>query len=430
MKQPSLVSLAVACAMALPAFAAAPLALEEALAIAQSRSPQLAAQRASAEAAEALVGPASENPDPKLFLGIENLPAAGADRFSTTLDAMTMRRVGVMQDFVREAKRRARGEKAQAESERERAMVAIQAADVRREVALAWVERHYAERSRLVLAELAREADLQAETARAGLAAGRLAAAEPLAARALRATLADRIQDTERQARRATALLERWIGEAARRPSGNTPVIGSLPRKVRMIEADPDMHPDHAIYAPLEAAAEADLRLARAATQPDWSVELSYGRRGGEYAPSPHSPLELEKTNTHMVSLMFKVDLPLFGERRQDPVIVARARQLEQVRAQTEEARRRHVAEVRATLVDWETSLDRLKRHRDELVPLAQERVRAALAAYEGGRMELAAVLEARRGVIEARLAALAVEAEAARAWAQLAYLVPEGESR
>jgi hypothetical protein len=35
-------------------------------------------------------------------------------------------------------------------------------------------------------------------------------------------------------------------------------------------------------------------------------------------------------------------------------------------------------------------------------------------------------VFEARRSVIEEKLAAIAAEADVARAWAQLAYLVPE----
>ena len=424
MRYPHLLCIAVAIAPAL-ATAAPPLSLDEAIRLAEERSPQISAQKAAADAALSLVGPASENPDPRLFFGIENLPAAGPDRFSTTADSMTMKRVGVMQDFVREAKRRARGDKAAAESEREAAMVQAQRAELRRELAAAWLERHYAERTREVLREMAGEADLQTSTASAALAAGRAPATESLAARALRATLADRMQDAERQSRRATAMLARWVGADAERPTGAMPVIAALPRAVRMIEADPDMHPDHAIYAPLEAAAQAEVRLARAATQPDWSVELSYGRRGGEYQPSPHSAFELEKTNTHMLTLMFKVDLPLFGERRQDPVIVARTRQLEQVRAQAEEARRKHVAEVRALLVDWEVARERLRRHNEELVPLAEERARAALAGYQGGRVELMGVLDARRGVLEARLAALAVETELARSWAQLAYLVP-----
>jgi outer membrane protein TolC len=127
-----------------------------------------------------------------------------------------------------------------------------------------------------------------------------------------------------------------------------------------------------------------------------------------------------------MVSLMFRMDLPIFESRRQGPAAASKAKLLEQVRAQAEDAKRRHVAEIRTSIVDWEISRERLERHERELVPLAEERARATAAGYEGGRVDLAAALEARRGVIEAKLAALNAELELARAWAQLAFLVPE----
>jgi outer membrane protein TolC len=418
-------SFALAVAIALPAMAQRPLTLEEALSLAESRSPAIVAQRAAAQASAMLVGPAGENPDPKAFGGVENLPSAGPNAWSTTYDQMTMRRVGVMQDFVRGAKREAKSARAQAEAEREAAMVATQLADLRREVATAWLDRHFAYRSRAVVQEQAAETGLQSSVASAELAAGRAAATESVAARSLRATLADRLEDIERQARKATLVLARWIGADAERPSGEIPDIDRLARAVRSLEADIERHPEHAVLAPLESIAEADLRLAQAATQPDWSVELSYGRRGGEYTPSLHG--DPVRNNPHMVSLMFRVELPLFASSRQDPVVAARAKQLEQVRAQTEDAKRRHQTEIRSALLDWETARSRLERHRKELVPLAEERTRSAVTAYSGARLDLAAVLDARRGALDARLAAVAAEADLARAWAQLAYLIPEG---
>ena len=108
--------------------APAPLTLEEAVRIAQSRSAQLEAQRASAEASASLVGPASQNPDPKLIVGVENVPVESANKWSLTQSDMTMRRIGVMQDFVRGEKRELMGERAQAEARREAALVEMQAA--------------------------------------------------------------------------------------------------------------------------------------------------------------------------------------------------------------------------------------------------------------------------------------------------------------
>jgi len=392
-------------------FAAPPLTLDEALRAAESRSPQLAAQRASAESAAALVPAAGENPDPKLFVGIENVPVEGADKWSLNADFMTMRRAGVSQDFVRGEKRESRQAKAAADAKREAAVLEMQRADLRRDVATSWFDKLYAERSLALVRALIDEAGLQESTATAGVAAGKAAASEAVAARALRATLADRLADTQRQARRAAAMLTRWIGDDADRAPANPPDVLSLPHHAAAIEENLERHPHLAMYAPMEAAAAADLKLAEAAKSPDWSAEVSYAQRGPAY--------------TNMMSVMLRMDLPIFTSSRQQPVIASKMAQLEQVRAQADDARRRHVAEIRAGLVDWEAAKVRVDRYDREIVPLAQERARVAAADYSGARADLGAVLEARRSLLEARLSALQAQAELARAWAQLAYLVP-----
>jgi outer membrane protein TolC len=48
-----------------------------------------------------------------------------------------------------------------------------------------------------------------------------------------------------------------------------------------------------------------------------------------------------------------------------------------------------------------------------------------ALAAYRGGRGDLAPVLEARRAEVETRINLLAAELERGRAWARLNHLIP-----
>lgn len=400
-------------ALALPAavHAAPPLSLDEALRIAESRSAQLSAQRFSAEASASMALTAGENPDPKLIVGIENAPVEGPDKWSVTADGMTMRRIGVMQDFVRGEKRELMAARAQAEARRESALVDMQASDLRKEVAMAFLERLYAEQSVRLIDELSKEAELQVAGTTARLAAGRGDSAEPVMARANLAMLADRRLEAERMARRAEARLSRWLGEDAKRTPAGEPDLDRLPR-VAALTTDLENHPQLAMFAPMTAAADAEAKLAAVATKPDWSVELSYGARGSAY--------------TNMVSLMVRMDLPVFAGSRQEPAALAKAKQAEQARALAEEARRRYESEVRSALVDLDIAKSRLARNEQEIVPLADARAKASLAAYEGGRGDLAMVLEARRLLLEARLAALNVRAEAARAWAQLAYLIPE----
>src|SRR5204862_8120480 len=97
----------------------------------------------------------------------------------------------------------------------------------------------------------------------------------------------------------------------------------------------------------------------------------------------------------------------------------------EQVRAQREAARRMHEAEINGWLADHDTAAQRVERYQRVILPLARDRAQAALAAYQGGRAELAPVLEASRAVTEAELGAIAVEADRAKAWSNLGFLFP-----
>ena len=87
---------------------AQPLSLEEALRAADAHSPRLAAQRHALSAAEHQSARAGELPDPRLKLGIENLPVSGPDRYRYGADSMTAGVVGVAQEFPNTAKREAR----------------------------------------------------------------------------------------------------------------------------------------------------------------------------------------------------------------------------------------------------------------------------------------------------------------------------------
>src|SRR5215470_624789 len=77
------------------------LSLEAAVEQALQRAPQVEAKSASVDAAQALTVSAGRLPDPQLVVGIDNLPVTGPDAYSTTADFMTMRKIGLAQQFPR-----------------------------------------------------------------------------------------------------------------------------------------------------------------------------------------------------------------------------------------------------------------------------------------------------------------------------------------
>ena len=392
---------------------AAPLlSLADAQRIAAGDAPQIDAQAATLRAAQQASLGAAELADPKLIVGIDNIPTDGADRFNLTRESMTMRRIGFMQDFTRAEKLKLRGDRATAEVQKEAAILALSKLNLRRDVALAWIERYFAGRQLDLLKALVRESELQITAADAALAGGKGQSADPFAARLALAQLADRMIEAERNIARADANLARWIGVAAMRPLDAAPVFDQLSHSHQELTGNLETHPSLGMYAPLQAIAASEVKLADAAKRPDWTLEVAFAQRSPAYS--------------NMLSVGVRIDLPIFQSRRQDPALASKVALVEQVRAQAEDARRGHAADIEVMLADWNAARTRLQRYASELLPLAGERTEVALASYRGGKGDLAPVLEARKSEIDLRMNQLQTEAELARAWAQLNFLLPD----
>ncbi len=100
--------------------------------------------------------------------------------------------------------------------------------------------------------------------------------------------------------------------------------------------------------------------------------------------------------------------------------MAARSAALERARAEQDDAQREQRARRAALQAEWRSALDRGALHERELLPLAEERTRLALSAYRAGNGTLAALFEARRAELGARIERLQQDTDAARAWAQL----------
>jgi len=387
-----------------------PLGFNEALAIAEQRSSRLAAQSAAVSAATEQVGRSTELPDPRLKFGVDNLPVSGPDAYNFTRDFMTMKRIGFMQDFPNSDKRKARGERAVREQALESANLAAQRAGLRQDIAVAWLDLHYAQRAHQALEQLVRQHQLESETISAAVGAGRVTPAGAVAQRSALESARDRVLDQQRVASRARAVLAALVGDAAQRPLGTLPDTTKLVHNTATLISGLQAHPVQRVFEEREAVAATEVAVASSATKPDWGVEVSYGQRTPNFS--------------NMLTVMVSVDLPIDKPRRQDRDVASKLSLLDRARSEREEARRMHEAEVRAMVSDWEIAGERTRRFETVLLPLAQERVELALAAYRGGRGDLAAALEARRAETETQVNLLAAALERARAWARLNHLV------
>ena len=396
----------------LPGWSAEPLTLTEAQRLAITRSQQLAANESAALAARRMAQAAGQLPDPVLKIGIDNLPVNGPDRFSLTRDFMTMRRIGVMQELPGADKRRLRAQRGAQDALRLQAERGLVTVGVQRSTALAWLDRFYALATRELLLRQLDEARLQVEASEAAYRGGKGSQADVFAARGAVAMLEDRLNLVDRQAQNAAVMLARWVGDDAQRLPVGAPAWQTTELDKGITIEHLQTHPEVAVAAAAVNTAQLEVFLARANQRPDWTVEATYQQRGSAFS--------------NMVSIGVSVPLQLDRANRQDQEVAARTAQVDEALARYEDVLRNQEAEAGVLINDWRSGKQRVARYADSLVPIAQQRTAAALAAYRGGKGELSAVLAARRDELELRIQAIAIELETARAWASLTFIAAD----
>lgn len=391
-------ALLAACTVLPSAAVADPLTYAEALARAEANAPSLKAREATTEAARSSAIAADRLPDPTLDLGISGFPVTGPNAGSLTRDDFTMATIGFSQQFPNLAKRHARAQRAAAEIGVAQAGELVEARNVRLETALAWVDLHYGERRLAQLDLLSASLDELQKTVAARLASGSARPSQALEPEQLRAAVADRRAEMVAVVAQARARLARYTGDPDPEVSGDPPTLDVDPDRLR---ASLDTLPALRALDAGIAAAEADVRVARADKRPDWRVGVSYGRRDPAFGD--------------LASVGVSVDLPLFAGRRQNPRIDASTSQARRARFEREAGERELVAALDADLADHAMHHERLRNARETLVPLAKRRAELDRDSYAAGKVDLGTALLSTLALAEAEVETLNREAEVAR---------------
>lgn len=380
---------------------AAPLSLDQAIDLAVQRSHMTRAARAGAASTAEMARAAGQLPDPMLSVGIDNLPATGSKRFSTTAEDMTMKRVGLSQEWVSAEKRAAREGVASAMHRREALMEQVAAAEARMQTAMAYVEAFYA-------GESWKLTTLNEKHAREELAAskGRLAtpsgnSAEVFALTSALGTAEDESAEMRQQQAAAATALQRWT---------EAPADELLAPRLEGVPGLNDFVARHAVVLTrlrdIEVARQ-DAEATRLNRKPNWSYELSYGQRVGR---------------PDLMSFGVNIPLPVAPAARQDRETAAKLAMVEKAEADLAEARRAATGEY-ATLASDATRLQqRISRFQEAVLAPLRQRTEATLAAYRSNQASLVMLFEARHAEVEAQRKLLNLQRDLAKAQAQLVF--------
>ena len=404
-------ALAFGVAPATPALGQAALSLDEAVRLSFEQQPALSAYAHAAEAAEQAAVAARQRPDPRLAIGVQNLPVTGEQAFDPNTDDMTMKTIGIMREEVRVAKRAAAAARYLAEADVSRAEQALAARSIRRDVMLAWTDVIEAQQKHQLHEELLRKLEARRATIEANVATGGSAPADAIIIRAEIAAVSAEHQAATSAEQAARGKLSRRIGAAAQRPLVNSLPVCRPANKVRALAALTE-HPMLQQAKRQEVVATSGIDIARAERLPNWGWSVMYGQRG--------------QGLSDMVSLQVTLDLPFNKSKLQNRRIAEASALAAAARDRTEDTLRELTSEFERAWAEWNAANARLTATTTQTLPALEAAEKALEARYAGGGGRLESVQLVSERTTEAAVRAIEERAAVARASVDLMFYIED----
>lgn len=386
------------------------LTLNDALQLSLQRSSLTKAADASIQASREAAVKADQLPDPMLKAGIENVPVNGADRWSTSSDSMTMRRVGIEQQWVSADKRAARSERAQRAVEMEEGNYLASVAQVRGEAAKAWINVFYGQRTLALYRAIEKETAEDLIAVQAAHRGAKATAADVVQVQLALSQAQDATRKSEQELKNSRLALSRWIAMPVESVAESMPPLVSHVPNLSVEELE-KYHPMILTARRVITFADADTTVAARERRPDWSIEAGFSQR---------------PQFSNMVSVGISIPLPVNRSQKQDRDIAEKSALGTKARLQYEDALREIQTEIQSLSSTLESANERLAQLKAQLLPPAAQQVELATAAYRAGTGSLSAVFNAKKMLLEKQLQIAELEKEAALTWAKLEHqLVP-----
>jgi outer membrane protein TolC len=386
-----------------------PVTLDAALQAATDHSAAMGAAQASVRASSEAAVRAGQLPDPTLRAGIDNLPVTGQQKYTIGQDFMTMRRIGIEQEWVSGDKRRLRSELANGVVDRERAGYLGQLANTRQQTATAWLNAIYAKKAVSLQRELVDHMTHELDATKASYRGAKATAADVTQAQAMLAQTQDQLLKAQQTLQTSFIGLSRWTATPVSDVTGEPPApqsyVSSLPPE-ELSQVQPVL-----VAASRDiAVADADTAVANSNRSPNWTWEVAYQQRGGAYS--------------NMVSVGVSIPLPINRKNRQDRDASEKAELGTRARLMYEDAQRQVEADIQTQSATLASGRERIANLTHSMLPAADQRVQLATAAYRTGTGSLADTFAARRAQLDAELQVLDLQRDVSQTWAQLEYQV------
>lgn len=351
-------------------------------------------------------------PDPKLRLGVVNVPV---DTFDLEQEQMTQLKVGVMQSFPRGDSLSIKQQQSQFLSRSSLAMADDARLKILRGVRETYLNLFYEISAYQVIRETRQLFSELVKVTESNYVAGRVTQQDVVLAGLELSRLDDRSTKIQMREEGHRAELAQWIGEAAWNDiSSEFPVLPELPASIDLNS----LIPQHPLIRSESAKVDASKKMTEMARQdykPGWGLLLDYGFRSG------NNPNGTERAD--FATALVTLDVPLFTSNRQDKTVASNEQKILAARYSKDDKLRQLKMFYEKNKHNWQRLGERESLYKNSLLTAAKNNAKAALKSYQSGVTEFNTLMRARITELDVRLEDLRVRVDRAVAQARLLYI-------
>ena len=442
----NLTSLSTALILGLSVFSAQAekvVSLEQAITLAQQNDPWLHGSRLKQSAVENRSIASGTLPDPKVSLGIMNLPT---DTWDLDQEGMTQLKVGVSQMFPRGDSLEIKKDQLQIESTKFPLLREDRKAKLKSQVSQLWLDAYLAQQTIKLIEDDWSLFEQMAEVAKASYSnvVGKTRQQDVIRAQLEIVQLDDRLTSQKQKLETTIARLNEWLhiydadrlnesfnfdaqplefSVSKELPSiqlNNPTVLKASNYSRNLLAQELSNHPVILAIDIKRKASEKGIELAKQQYEPQWGVNASYAYR--DNMPSGDSRADL-------FSVGVTFDLPLFTENRQDKQVAASIADSETIKTEKLLLTKQMISVLEKELRQLKRLSDRQSIYQEQLLKQTHDQAEASLTAYTNDDGDFAEVVRARIAELNTRISALRIDVDALKTVARINYFFAHSQS-
>ena len=414
----------------LPFSVLASITMQDAVKIAIAHDPWLTGNQLQEQALRVASEGVNNLPDPKLSMGLLNLPSDG---FAFNQEPMTQFKLGIAQTFPRGDSLAIKQQQLSYQADQHPYQREDRKAKIQVTVSQLWLDAIKADqtirlikRDRVLFEQL-----VDIVKASYSSAQGNTRQQDVISAQLELARLDDRLTTVNSQRDMALTNLSEWLSPAAQLAvyetfAANTsiPTSPELPDAFTVLLQRADnigllqLLTQHPALLAIEQSAKAGdtaVNLAKQKYKPQWGVKASYAYRDDD---------QLGQSRADFFSIGITVDVPLFGYAQQDSAVAASRLTAQAIETDKRLLQQRMLAQM-LSLYQQETRFgQREAGFLTAILPQIQEQADASLSAYTTDDGDFSAVMRARISQLSAQIDLIDIQIEKCKIRMQLGYFL------